>query len=163
VFKSWFRRKASDQPAPQSSAQPTPQPSDQLMKPAAIQLLYIIQEDLAAKNEVLKLLVDKGLFDLESPLNGLFLSTDPGLAKATQTPLYPADYTPINDMHDAILREFGRRPTAFGMTNLQLMKSAPRGGRSTRRTGPAVSGGEFDCERPPRYHVHEHTERSIEF
>ena len=92
---------------------------------AAVQLLSIIQEELAAKNEVLKLLVDKGLFDLKSPLNGLFLPTDPALAEATQTPLYPADYTPISDQHDQILREFGQRPTAFGMTNLQLMKSTP--------------------------------------
>lgn len=99
---------------------------DQLQpKPAALQLLSIVQEEVAARNEVLKLLVEKGLFDLKSPQNGLFLSIDPDAAKATQTPLYPADYTPINDMHDEMLREFGRRPTALGITNLQLMQSTP--------------------------------------
>jgi cobaltochelatase CobT len=111
--------------APEELGQALIELIEQLMKPTGVRLLSIIQEELAGKNEVLKLLVAKGLFDLKSPFNGLFLCTDPALAKATNVPLYPADYTAINEVHDQILNQFGRRSTAFGMSNLQLMKSAP--------------------------------------
>jgi cobaltochelatase CobT len=77
--------------------------------PESIRLLFIIQEGLAARNEVLKLLVEKGLFDLKSPHNGLFLCTDANLAKASKTPLYPADYTAVEQVHDLFGRPLHER------------------------------------------------------